>query len=125
MQSGSPRSSRRKVGTHQRIALLLDSFDPAYQASLVRYVREACARRGLGLVVFPAGVIHGVMFSAPQRNRIFQLVSPARFDGVVLLSGTMTREVDIEAAAEYCERLRPLPIASIGSSLARVARYSS
>src|SRR4051812_40111914 len=108
---------------HARIALLLDSFDAAYQAALVHFARQACERRGLGLVVFPGGVIGGKSFAAERRNRIYDLISAARFDGVIILSGTMTREVDLEVVGDFCRRYRPLPLCSIGSRLNGIPSY--
>jgi sigma-B regulation protein RsbU (phosphoserine phosphatase) len=107
----------------KRIALLVDSFDAAYQAALVHFARRACARRGLGLVVFPGGVIAGKSFAAEQRNHIYELISAARFDGVIILSGTMTREVRPSVVGDFCRRYLPLPMCSIGSRLDGMPSY--
>jgi DNA-binding LacI/PurR family transcriptional regulator len=111
------------LGVHARIALLLDSFDAAYQAALVRFARRACERRGLGLVVFPGGVIGGKSFAADQRNHIYDLISTARFDGIIVLSGTMTREVGLDSVGDFCRRYLPLPLCSIGSRLPGIPSY--
>jgi len=109
------RSEPAGVAARRRFALLVDSFDAAYQAALVRFVRQACERQGLSLVVFPGGVIAGQSLSAEQRNHVYDLISPARFDGLIVLAGTMTREVGVELLGEFCQRFRPLPMCSIGS----------
>src|SRR6185295_19327034 len=111
------------VGPRARIALLLDSFDAAYQAALVHFARRACERRGLGLVVFPGGVIGGTSFAAAQRNHIYELISADRFEGVIILSGTMSREVDPTVVGDFCRRYLPLPMCSIGSRLHGMPSY--
>ncbi len=110
-------------GGQLRIALVLDSFAAAYQATLVRFTRQACARRGLSLVVFPGGVIGGTSFAAEQRNRIYALISQARFDGVIILAGTMMREARPDQVREFLERFRPMPMCSIGASLEGIPSY--
>jgi DNA-binding LacI/PurR family transcriptional regulator len=111
------------LGAQRRVALLLDSFDAAYQAALVRFVRQACQRRGIGLVVFPGGVVGGRSFAAEHRNRIYDLISTTRFDGLVVLAGTMTREVDLSVVRDFCERFRPMPLCSIGARLEGIPSY--
>jgi DNA-binding LacI/PurR family transcriptional regulator len=108
------RSEPARAGPRACVALLVDSFDAAYQAALVRFVRQACERRGLRLVVFPGGVIGGTSLSAEQRNRVYDLISPASCDGLIVLAGTMTREVGVEVLSQFCRRFRPLPMCSIG-----------
>ncbi len=122
--SGGPSSEGPYLTrSNGRIALLIDCFDSAYQAALVRCMRQACKRRGLSLVAFPGGVIRGVQLSAKERNWVYDLISAERFDGVIVLSGTMTREVSAQVVADFCERFRPLAMCSIGSRLEDIPSY--
>jgi phosphoserine phosphatase RsbU/P len=115
--------SNPPAGARPRIALLVDSFDAAYQAALVSFARQACERRGLRLVVFPGGVTGGRALAAEQRNSVYDLISAQRFAGLIVLAGTMTREVAADVVGAFVARFRPLPMCSIGARLDGIPSY--
>jgi DNA-binding LacI/PurR family transcriptional regulator len=102
-----------------RIGVVVDAFDASYQSELIRSLGLACRERRLELVVFPGGILGAAAVAAPQRNTIYRWITPhGPVDGLVLLGSTIVRER--AAVQHWCERLRPLPLCSIGLELAGV-----
>jgi len=97
----------------------LDAFDASYQLELVKSLRIACQARRIELVVFPGGILGSASLAAPQRNSLYRLIAPeGAVHGLILLGSTIIRqrpEVQL-----WCERLKPLPLCSIGLELAGV-----
>lgn len=99
-----------------RIGVMVDAFDASYQSELVRSLALACRDRRLELVVFPAGILGASALAAPQRNALYGWITPSGpVDGLVLLGSTIVR--DRPSVQVWCERLRPLPLCSIGLEL--------
>jgi phosphoserine phosphatase RsbU/P len=100
----------------QRIGVVLDAFDASYQSELVKALRSTCRKRRLELCIYPAGILGSPKLSSPQRNMLYDLLTPnGAVDGLVLLGSTIRREPG--EVQRWCERLRPLPMCSIGLDL--------
>jgi DNA-binding LacI/PurR family transcriptional regulator len=99
--------------------VVVDAFDASYQLALVKCLRMACRDRHLELVVFAGGILGAAELAAPQRNSIYRLIhGSGAVQGLVLLGSTIVRQRgEVQA---WCERLRPLPLCSIGLELAGV-----
>jgi phosphoserine phosphatase RsbU/P len=99
-----------------RIGVVLDAFDASYQSELVKFLSEACRARRLELIVFPCGIFGAPDLSAPERNSLYRLISTrGPVDALVLLGSTILRHKD--EIQRWGERLRPLPMCSIGLEL--------
>jgi phosphoserine phosphatase RsbU/P len=100
----------------RRIGVLLDAFDASYQSELLKALRVACRKRKLELVIFPAGILGSPQPCSQQRNTLYELITPhGPVDGLLLLGSTIVREPG--EVQRWCERLRPLPMCSIGLEL--------
>jgi sigma-B regulation protein RsbU (phosphoserine phosphatase) len=99
-----------------RIGVVLDSFESSYQETLVRWLETACRDNGLRLVVMAGGGLGANHHAAPQRNTIYEWIAPqSALDGLVLLGGTLVRERALVQG--WCDRLRSMPMCSIGLQL--------
>ena len=104
-------------GLRKRIGVVVDKFDVKYQSDLVRHLRLAAEQRRTQLVVFPGGILGSAERGAPQRNLIYDLISPASVDGVILLSSTLSSVVGSQGMARLCARFGNLPLCSIGDRI--------
>jgi DNA-binding LacI/PurR family transcriptional regulator len=88
-----------------------------YQWALVRGAADAARVGGAHLLCFAGGVLGGPPGAGGERNRIFELVTPACVDGLVVASGAIGNRVGPERLGRYCERYRPVPMCSVAIEL--------
>lgn len=115
-----PLSSHVSTGPRKRIGVVVDAFNAAYQADLVRGLVQACERRHTELVIFPGGVLGAKELAAPNRNKLFDLVTGRALDGLVLLSSSLAPDGDLTVLRRFVEQMGKAPCFSIGAVLAGV-----
>jgi DNA-binding LacI/PurR family transcriptional regulator len=69
---------------------------------------------GANLVCFAGGVLGAPIGSTGERNGVFDLSRRSNVDGLVMLSGSVGKHVGVGGLRDLSERLRPIPISSIG-----------
>ena len=96
------------------IALLVDSISSDYAALLHRAVQRAANAYDVEVMTF-VGLRIGSkdVFEATQ-NRVYELVTSARVDGVIVVSSLMAHFCGVSGIAELCRRYAPMPLCSIG-----------
>ena len=77
-------------------------------------VAAAAAEHDANLICFPAKPLRSPLGYEAQANILYDLVSPARLDALVIWLAGMTLFVDTEEARRVCERYRPLPMVTAG-----------
>ena len=97
-----------------RIALLVESLDDEYEAGVLRGAYDRIKQTDSTLIAFAGGVIGAPEVDRRARNAVFDLVRPGTVDGVVLLASAVGNALGPGGLAGWLERLRPLPICSIG-----------
>ncbi|MFI6348665.1 substrate-binding domain-containing protein [Streptomyces sp. NPDC050560] len=84
-------------------------------AALWSGVLEAAERSGVNVVCFPGGEVRA---DGAPRAALYELVGPARLDGVISWTSTLGVSAVGEATAErFARRLRHLPVVSLNSVL--------
>jgi len=77
-------------------------------------VHEQCANNGAALVTFAGSELLNPDGFLRQANLVFELVDRKELDGLVVWASSMATYIGSEAAQQYCERFRPLPMVGIG-----------
>lgn len=111
----SPASALGEGGASRpRIGLVINGVEAEYQWGMVEAALASAESSGARLYVFAAGVVAPPGAGALPDNALFDLVTPASLDAVVLVSSTMGHALGPEGLAEWAHRFDPLPVASIG-----------
>lgn len=92
------------------VGLLLDALYNEYASMVVGAFDAECARRGLDLICFAGGSLQAAAGYERQRNRCFDLASPAAIDGLVALNLNATASV----MKEFLDSFRGMPVCSVG-----------
>lgn len=96
------------------VALLADSVISEYALLLQAAVQRRAARCDADLLTFT-----GLWLGAPRpleaiQTKIYDLVTPARVDGVIVVSGTLAHYCGAPGIEALCRGYAPLPVCSIG-----------
>ncbi|MGA7119373.1 MAG: substrate-binding domain-containing protein [Polyangiaceae bacterium] len=103
------------AGPAPSVGFLVDLLDDGpYQWAVLRGAMAAAEDLGANLLCFAGGVLGAPRGSGGERNGVFELARRPNVDGLVLLSGSVGKHAGLGALRDLCDRLRPLPIASIG-----------
>jgi serine phosphatase RsbU (regulator of sigma subunit)/DNA-binding LacI/PurR family transcriptional regulator len=99
-----------------RVGVLLDSFYTPQNLLRFAGVRSELEAAGADMVAIAGGIVGQPGRTGAQRNFVFDLVSPATFDGLVV-SGTVANHIGAAGLAEYCRRFQPLPMTTTAVEL--------
>jgi DNA-binding LacI/PurR family transcriptional regulator len=103
----------------RRVALLLDAIEDDYQAALLRGAAQAAQQEGLELWCLAGGVVSDPRNETRRvRNFLFDLLRPSDFDGVLVLSGSLSTDLGVVAFDQWLARFRGRPTVSVGVELA-------
>lgn len=100
--------------SRRKIALLVDSVSSDYAALLHRAVQRAANARDVEILTFTGLRVGANELLEATQNRIYELVSPARVDGVIVVSALVAHYCGAVGIAALCRRYAPMPICSIG-----------
>jgi signal transduction histidine kinase/DNA-binding LacI/PurR family transcriptional regulator/AraC-like DNA-binding protein len=78
---------------------------------------QAAQKHELNLIGFGSWWLDMPTDFQHQANKLFDLVSTRRLDGLIVWSSALATYVGAEAAARFCERFRTLPMVSLGLTL--------
>jgi diguanylate cyclase (GGDEF)-like protein len=101
-----------------RIAVLMDFTLTEYQDKLRRGIDRFIGPRGIDAVYFGVGQMKPGNEEDLAREAFFDFITPAEFDGAVLVTASLVNESTKEALKARIEGLYPLPLVSIGPSVA-------
>lgn len=96
------------------LALLADTLNSEYAQLLATAVSQEADRRGLGVYMFPGGRLGAPITLEAAQNRVFDLITPKRVDGVVSLSATIAHFTGVDGLAALFARYGRTPVCSIG-----------
>jgi DNA-binding LacI/PurR family transcriptional regulator len=124
-RSGSaPPSARGSVtrAPHLRpcIGVLVDRLEDEYQNQVFRGIHAAALERDASVFFLCGGIIDAPYQSGRERNFAYDLVSPAAFGGLIIMSGSLSNHIGPARLGAYCARFAPIPMCSIGVRLAGV-----
>jgi len=94
-----------------RVGLLLRGGSYAYQDEIIGGVHEECRARGVNLYCLAGGNI-----AAPDpRNFVYQLPGARDLDAAIIVQGTLGADDGDPAVGGLLQRLRPMPVLTIGA----------
>lgn len=99
------------------IGLLVDWLEDEYQNQIFRGVHAAALARDATLMCLCGGILDAPNQSGRERNFVYDLVTPAAFDGLIVMSGSLSNHVGTERTAVRLRRFAPIPMCSIGIRL--------
>jgi DNA-binding LacI/PurR family transcriptional regulator len=95
----------------RRLGLFLRGGSYAYQDEIIGGVHQECRARGVNLLCLAGGNIA----VADPRNFVYALPSAADLDAAIIVNGTLAAEDGDPAVRGLLERLRPMPVLTIGA----------
>lgn len=99
----------------RRLAFLTSDFEHEFQNALLRELVPALDEHGLELVSLQGGILKHPPDAA--RHFVFELVSPANVDAVLISSHTIGHLSTRDEMQRFAARLAPLPTVSLGVEL--------
>lgn len=108
---------RTSIYTNRSLGLLADWFDEPYQQTILNTAEHAVLQRGSSLLAFAGGIVGSSNRGSVHRHRIFDWLGSSNIDGAILLAGTMVNQLGAEALDQLLQRLKGVPLCSIGVEL--------
>ncbi|WP_438028468.1 SpoIIE family protein phosphatase [Sorangium sp. So ce233] len=102
------------------IALLIDYLTGEYQSEVRFGVERAAEEHDVNLLVVFGETHARSGYSMTPTTSIYPLISAETVDGVVIVSSAITNHLGIEATHAFCRSYAPLPMCSVGLTLAGV-----
>ncbi len=99
------------------VGVLIDNVDDDFQRSIWAGLESAAKEAGASLVSLVGGNLDPDDALMVKRNRIWDLISPASVDGVVVVATTLATHLGSDPLEEHCRRYAPLPMVSVGFPL--------
>jgi DNA-binding LacI/PurR family transcriptional regulator len=110
--------TRAGFSARTTIGLLIDNVDEDFQRAIWAGVESAAKEAGVNVVNFLGGDLDPAAPAMVPRNAIFELITPASVQGLIIASAVMASYVGNERLDEHCLRYRPIPMVSLGFPLA-------
>jgi len=114
--AGAPASPQRRP----ILGLFIDQLTSGYHNAIWQGVESLARERDVNLLCFVGASLHSEPHPDDMDNVLYELVDKERLDGLVIAAGSMGTSISPEEMQRFCERYRPLPIASIAMPLADV-----
>ncbi|MBN1698058.1 MAG: substrate-binding domain-containing protein [Spirochaetales bacterium] len=113
----SKAKSRKKRST---IGLLLDWPGTPYQMKLWSGVADYAREEDVNLICFIGGAINSPYTYEQQRNKLYDLISEDRVDGLVILTSTIGHFVGYNGMRDFFARFDYIPLVSIATQMENV-----
>lgn len=114
--STRPRS-RRFGSTPPRIGFVVDWLEDNYQSAVLAGAAVAASAGGASLVVLPGGILGGTDSNSAKRNQIYELISPRKYDGLVVMTGTLGNHLGEDVVSALCADFPRERVCSIAIAL--------
>jgi len=102
----------------QRIAVVTDwPFSSVYHEGLERGIDSYACAQGFEVIHFAVGSFNSQKQFDRIRERLFELISPQAFAGLIILTPTMCNLCSRARLAEEVAKLKPLPMIGLADSL--------
>lgn len=117
-ETASLRPRGRRLGRARvRIAFIVDWLYDAYQARVLQGALAMADERKAQLTVFPGGILRGEGPNGSQRNQLYDLLTPQRYDALVLMAGTLGNHLGEDMVNGLCAGFPRDRICSIAIAL--------
>ncbi|MBN2534331.1 MAG: substrate-binding domain-containing protein [Spirochaetales bacterium] len=102
------------------IGFFIDWIENPYQCDLFSGIKDRALEKDVNLLTFVGGAIESPRKHEHLRNSIYQLAHKDNIDGLVILSGSVSRFVQRERFSSFIHSYDPLPKVSIGQEIDRI-----
>jgi diguanylate cyclase (GGDEF)-like protein len=99
---------------HVCIAYLINDLNNEYSTNICRGSLHAARELGVSVVVFGVGTLEGQVPNARLRNKLFALINPDDFDGIVYTSASIASVAGIKRFLEVTAQYGDIPSVHIG-----------
>ncbi len=96
------------------IAFLANNFYSEYCHTMYSGLKSAVAELGVSVITVAGGDLESPQSNNIRRNRIFDLVNPDDFDGIIYQSGSLISFITDEQFFKFCSRFGAIPSVHIG-----------
>ena len=111
--AGAPASTQRRP----TLGFFVDRLTPGYHNAIWHGVETLARERDVNLLCFVGGALHSEPHPEDIDNVLYNLIDKACLDGLIIASGSLGTPVSQKELQAFCERYRPLPMASIAIPL--------
>lgn len=109
----APASTQRRP----TLGFFIDRLTPGYHNAIWQGVEALARERDVNLLCFVGGALHNQPHPEDIDNVLYDLIDKAHLDGLIIAAGSMGTGGSQEQLQAFCERYRPLPMASIAIPL--------
>ncbi len=111
--AGAPAPTQRRP----TLGFFTDNLTAGYHNAIWQGVESLARERDVNVLCLVGASLHNEPHPDAMSNVLYDLVNKERFDGLVIASGSMGTPIGPEKMQIFCERYRPLPMASIAIPL--------
>jgi len=122
LNSGSSVQPPKIQHAHRTIGAHIPQLNPGDtemgNAPMWQGIMSAAQEQNVNLITFVGHGLDDPIGFAAQANVAYDLASATSVDGLVIVAGIMSIDIGSEKMQEACDRYRPLPMVSIGLTMA-------
>lgn len=107
-----------------RIAFLFNDFHSEYSVAICKGALQAAQDLGVSIVFFGVGQLECPVFHTVKRNKLFSLLSPDSFDGIIYISSSILSYVGMDRFLDFTAQYDSIPSAHIGISTPERTTYN-
>ena len=96
------------------IAFLLHDLSDEYSSGICQGAIQAAKELGISVIFFVVGSLKGQGLYSSMRNKLFPLIEPKDYQGIMYISSTISNEIGTKKFFKYVERYEKIPTAHIG-----------
>ncbi|MBN1499899.1 MAG: GGDEF domain-containing protein [Spirochaetes bacterium] len=97
-----------------RIAFFLNDFHNEYSVGICNGALKAAKELGISMVFFGVGSLESTVQYTVMRNRLFSILSPEDFDGLLYISSSIANFVGVDKFLDFIKQYNSVPSAHIG-----------
>ncbi|MEJ5309531.1 MAG: PAS domain-containing protein [Anaerolineae bacterium] len=109
----APASAQRRP----TLGFFIDRLTPGYHNAIWQGVESLARERDVNLLCFVGGALHDRPHPEDIDNVLYDLIDKAHLDGLIIAAGSLGTGGSQAQLQAFCERYRPLPMASIAIPL--------
>ena len=99
------------------VGLLVGSLDDVFQTLMWHTVQLASEEFNTDLYLIVGNPPKAPFLDRSQQNIIYNIVDPQKFDGLLIISGTMGQFLTQQELYNFCDKFKSIPRVSIGQRI--------
>jgi len=107
----------KKSKDRQTIGFLTFDIAGTYNNTMWRHLFDAARNKNIEMITFCGGVLLDESILHRQWNKIYDLASSKRIDGLIVLSASLSQSCGKDKLSQFLKRFSPIPVVSIGVEL--------